>query len=454
MDCLGWDEPSIWSNEVQHELAQGSIASNTTINYGILSGKVDLYEGVFQRTRMSGIGSNSEGVNEMAQQLVPTLDSINVVSDLNLLQRQEAIRLADAALLAKSGTGSAAWGEAPTTAELCSNHVINRPCSINPLSDLMAELGAVDRLRVKDGRAGVSDTGSLESFDCLLSATNSNTDTSMEDDDISMILSDCRNLWNFNSGGAVSSGESENNGSNGSNKDMCWRFNNELDEAVSRGSSNPFVNHGRPSDVGPNSNKRSKVEQQLKVMRPNNHHYFDLLQSDSSTTDGGFRLIPENQPKPKKPRSEKQRSSNINFQQSNSSFSSADELDAEAIAQMKEMIYRAAVFRPVNLGLEVVEKPKRKNVRISSDPQTVAARHRRERISERIRVLQRLVPGGTKMDTATMLDEAANYLKFLRSQVKALETLGHKADSVNCSSTNLPPNLPFPMQTIFPLPKP
>ncbi|KAK8601121.1 hypothetical protein V6N13_059148 [Hibiscus sabdariffa] len=58
----------------------------------------------------------------------------------------------------------------------------------------------------------------------------------------------------------------------------------------------------------------------------------------------------------------------------------------------------------------------------ATDPQSLYARKRRERINERLRVLQNLVPNGTKVDISTMLEEAVHYVKFLQLQIKLLSS--------------------------------
>ncbi|GAB2282311.1 Transcription factor une12 [Dionaea muscipula] len=56
----------------------------------------------------------------------------------------------------------------------------------------------------------------------------------------------------------------------------------------------------------------------------------------------------------------------------------------------------------------------------ATDPHSIAERLRRERIAERIRALQELVPSVNKTDRAAMVDEIVDYVKFLRLQVKVL----------------------------------
>ncbi|CAL0320731.1 unnamed protein product [Lupinus luteus] len=64
----------------------------------------------------------------------------------------------------------------------------------------------------------------------------------------------------------------------------------------------------------------------------------------------------------------------------------------------------------------------RSNSCLATGPQTLYARKRREKINERLRILQSLVPNGTKVDISTMLEEAVIYVKFLQHQIKLLSS--------------------------------
>ncbi|KAK7294735.1 hypothetical protein RJT34_17630 [Clitoria ternatea] len=82
-------------------------------------------------------------------------------------------------------------------------------------------------------------------------------------------------------------------------------------------------------------------------------------------------------------------------------------------------------------SISSVRKSKRV-VKLSTDPQSVAARERRHRISDRFKILQSMVPGGSKMDTVSMLEEAIHYVKFLKTQIWLHQTIidfHHPSDS-------------------------
>ncbi|CAN4094637.1 unnamed protein product [Withania somnifera] len=69
-------------------------------------------------------------------------------------------------------------------------------------------------------------------------------------------------------------------------------------------------------------------------------------------------------------------------------------------------------------------QPRQQKVRArrgqATDPHSIAERLRRERIAERMKALQELVPNANKTDKASMLDEIIDYVRFLQLQVKVL----------------------------------
>ncbi|KAJ0754592.1 putative transcription factor bHLH family [Helianthus annuus] len=73
-------------------------------------------------------------------------------------------------------------------------------------------------------------------------------------------------------------------------------------------------------------------------------------------------------------------------------------------------------------GRKIVTEKTRAGRGAATDPQSIYARKRRERINERLRILQNLVPNGTKVDISTMLEEAVHYVKFLQLQINLLSS--------------------------------
>ena len=61
--------------------------------------------------------------------------------------------------------------------------------------------------------------------------------------------------------------------------------------------------------------------------------------------------------------------------------------------------------------------------RLSVEPKSVAARHRRRKIQGKISSLEKLIPLKCKLGTGTMLEEASKYVKILQAQLRVLELM-------------------------------
>ncbi|KAF2300484.1 hypothetical protein GH714_013777 [Hevea brasiliensis] len=81
-----------------------------------------------------------------------------------------------------------------------------------------------------------------------------------------------------------------------------------------------------------------------------------------------------------------------------------------------------AIQDSVPFMVEIKVLTEKMNMGIWFDHWYLSSQNRRERISERLKILQELVPNGSKVDLVTMLEKAISYVKFLQLQVKVLAT--------------------------------
>ncbi|XP_019088043.1 PREDICTED: transcription factor bHLH139-like isoform X1 [Camelina sativa] len=95
--------------------------------------------------------------------------------------------------------------------------------------------------------------------------------------------------------------------------------------------------------------------------------------------------------------------------------------DGQSLSRFNSSDDEKALGLTANTSKSLTRKAK-PNKRIASDPQSLYARKRRERINGRLKTLQSLVPNGTKVDISTMLEDAVHYVKFLQLQIKLLSS--------------------------------
>ncbi|CAJ1956390.1 unnamed protein product [Sphenostylis stenocarpa] len=73
--------------------------------------------------------------------------------------------------------------------------------------------------------------------------------------------------------------------------------------------------------------------------------------------------------------------------------------------------------------------PKRHRLDSPVIPQSNLARQRRQKLSEKTRCLQKLMPWDKKMDQGTLLEEAYKYVRFLQAQFRVLQSMPSHASS-------------------------
>ncbi|XP_058071282.1 transcription factor bHLH52-like [Magnolia sinica] len=116
--------------------------------------------------------------------------------------------------------------------------------------------------------------------------------------------------------------------------------------------------------------------------------------------------------------------SNSDFQSPDFTFGSSMGSWYSSPEFSSEFILSPAEFQIPVMGFPNGFDGSKKSIGTSVSAQSVAARQRRKKISEKTQELGKLIPGGNKLNTAEMFHAAFKYVKFLQAQVGILELMG------------------------------
>lgn len=111
----------------------------------------------------------------------------------------------------------------------------------------------------------------------------------------------------------------------------------------------------------------------------------------------------------------------------------ADKFDAAALsALLYNNTQSSPEFRSAFPSSTPPAPKQRRRHGTATDPQSIAARTRREKFTDRIRVLQSLVPNGERLDTVHMLSQTFEYVRFLQHKVWDLYNGKDSLSDVHC----------------------